>query len=293
MGRDKKINSPIDLINLLTVIFTLVVLLIHQSNYVFDIVPNFFHPLLQINLPFLGSFTFAVAGFIFLSGYKLASSPQYSFVQFWQRRFFRIYPLYLLAVLLFALLINRHSTPANIILHLLSLQSLFPRLFGDNFLTLYFIGLLFLFYLDYSLTARLLSRPLIFLSVQLLIFGLSLGLHFANFFNLTLFDVTFFSYFWFFIIGIFSAHYFPLPRRVGSVPLWFSVLVNNLAIASYPVYLFHRVYWQIISNLIHGQPLLQWCLTVPIGFPLLFVVGLVIQKKYNHLVSSLSLVNGD
>jgi peptidoglycan/LPS O-acetylase OafA/YrhL len=107
----------------------------------------------------------AVGGFFFLSGLKLTQSKSNTpFGAFIKNRFFRIYLLYFLAVICYSIIvypyINFGRFPSfNIaIIHALGLQSVLPNFFGRNYLTLWFISNLFLCYIFFLLTRKLVRK---------------------------------------------------------------------------------------------------------------------------------------
>ncbi|GEM_PF-2076416 len=188
------------LVDFLNVLFAAVVLYLHHVSYT-----HYYLPYVKAWHVFL--VFFSVGGFIFFSAYKLTQSKRAdSFSAFWKNRFIRIIPLYWLAVFAFQFIIynNQPSLP-TVIKHLLGLQMVFPKMFDGLFQTLYFVGLLFLFYIFFSLTKRLLHRPRRFLlvaaGVYLTIFGLKMLIPERNIF----FDDAVLNYFPIFVAGMMAA----------------------------------------------------------------------------------------
>ncbi|NMC36091.1 acyltransferase [Candidatus Beckwithbacteria bacterium] len=150
-------HSKSEAINILTSLLIFCVLFLHRGFYTMKFIS-------VSNFGFNALAYFAVGGFIFLSGYKLTKSKlQNSFTAFWKNRFTRIYPLYLLAIISYVLIIYSTASWQEIVKHLLLIQIFIPHLLGQNFLTLYFVGLIFAYYLFFSLTKSLLKKPLLFL----------------------------------------------------------------------------------------------------------------------------------
>jgi peptidoglycan/LPS O-acetylase OafA/YrhL len=302
-GHKSDKTNTLDFANALTAVCILSVLLIHYDNYTLNIFPFFFNDFFHITLPKIGFFWSTLVGFSFLSGYKLTLSknPQ-SFKEFWLRRFIRVYPLYLIAVILFALLVHPHSSPGSIIVHILALQGLFPDLFGSSFLTLHYIGILFLYYLAYQLTHQYLKQPKQYLMAHLVILVFSFALHLWKPLGYTLFDIRYFLYYPFFVAGVFCAlsrktihsfftrifHFLSFPW-LSQTRTWQFIVgtTNNSALATYPIFLFHRPFWQTIINLVPERQMLQWLLVVVFGFPALFIGGYFIQISYNKIIDKI------
>lgn len=159
-GKKRNVDIKLDPVVLLNVIFVLIVLALHHSNYTYD----YIWPLRHFNIHKYMQ-KLAVGGFLFLSGYKLTASkkliPPLSFLA---NRFVRIYPPYFLALI-------AHSFTAypqeygelpsinNFLFHASLLQSLSPGLAGGNYLTLWFVSVLLFCYLFFIGTRRLLDNP--------------------------------------------------------------------------------------------------------------------------------------
>ncbi|MEM6868745.1 MAG: acyltransferase [Cyanobacteria bacterium P01_F01_bin.3] len=161
--RDSRVQQravrPINPVALLTAAFLLTVLLLHHGSYTHDYIWR----LRQIEVnKYLQQM--AVGGFLFLSGYKLMlSKAEVSPKAFWQNRFVRIYPPYLLAVIAYSFtdyVYRQESLPSlwNFLLHASLLQSLLPHLLGESYRTLWFVSLLFCCYVFFIATRRLVTR---------------------------------------------------------------------------------------------------------------------------------------
>lgn len=126
-------------------------------------------PLYSLNLYFQ---KMAVGGFFFLSGLKLISSkletPLRSFIK---NRFYRIYLLYFFAVTSYSIIvypyINRGLFPdfKNAIIHALGIQSILPGIFGNDYPTLWFVSILFLCYIFFIFTRKIVINKIIFIMV--------------------------------------------------------------------------------------------------------------------------------
>ena len=146
----------IDPVILLSVIFVLIVLCLHHGSYTIDAIGTLrdYHvtKLMQ---------KFSVGGFLFLSGFKLAKSKLgVSWVQFIKSRFYRIYLLYLLAVITFSITVypysNNGTIPslANFLKHVFCLQAILPNYFQKDYLTIWFVSILFFCYIFFLLARK-------------------------------------------------------------------------------------------------------------------------------------------
>lgn len=125
-------------VDVLTALCIVLVLLLHQASYTID----FLAPIRPFMLHRVAQ-RFAVGGFLFLSGYKLATSKLRTGARaFIVNRLAKIYVVYALSIFLFAVTaypyLNNGDFPStsNILVHLLAVQSVFPNISGINFHTL-------------------------------------------------------------------------------------------------------------------------------------------------------------
>lgn len=163
-------SNRIDPVELLSAVFIVVVLFLHHRGYTTDY--SWLLPKYKITL-FLQKLS--IGGFIFLSGFKLAKSklsePARSFAI---NRFFRIYLLYLLALIVFSFTayphLNKGAFPSwpNFILHAFCIQSIVPYMIQRNYHTLWFVSILFCCYGFFVLTREALQMPYFFFVVLLI-----------------------------------------------------------------------------------------------------------------------------
>lgn len=160
-------EKDITTVEFLNSFFITVILYLHHSMY------TIYHikllPTYNLNL-FLQKM--AVGGFFFLSGLKLTQSksdtPLGSFIK---NRFFRIYLLYFLAVVSYSLIVypyinlGRFPDFKNVIVHALGIQSVLPSIFGSSYLTIWFISILFLCYLFFMFTRKIVRKNALFIFV--------------------------------------------------------------------------------------------------------------------------------
>ena len=140
---NKKINYRITLIAikrdasiyLLHTVFIFIILFLHHWGYT----ENYFKLVSKYNfILFLQKLS--VGGFFFLSGYKMAkyklADPVKNFIV---NRFFRIYILYVISLVLFSFTayphLNNGDLPSikNFLVHILCFQSILPDLFQKNY----------------------------------------------------------------------------------------------------------------------------------------------------------------
>ncbi|MFH1565454.1 MAG: acyltransferase [bacterium] len=210
MGAKKELIKTYDIVNLLIAFFVFIILYLHHRVYV-AIYDNFKNPsIFDIFLVRI-----AVGGFFFLSGYKLTKTKLAdSFVEFWKNRILRIYPLYFFSLALFTFIVyppsnnGLYPTISNFFIHALGLQVLFPNLFGNNYSTLYFVGLLFLYYFLFLIIKNRIKSADNFLIASMLIFTICFAINqVALKFSFLLFHILFFIYFYFFVFGMYFSHY--------------------------------------------------------------------------------------
>lgn len=160
-------NDKISTIEFLNTFFILMVLYLHHTMYTkynIKLLPEY-----NLNL-YLQKM--AVGGFLFLSGFKLTCSKiDDSFGSLFKNRFFKIYIPYLLAVICYSVIVfpyvslGKFPNYKNIFIHILGIQSIFPEIFGKQYLTLWFISILFICYAFFLLTRKIIIRGNIFIII--------------------------------------------------------------------------------------------------------------------------------
>lgn len=265
--------------------------------------------------------------FVFISGYLLAInnsviSNKAGMIFFAKKRFFRLYPLYFFALLLFWLC--SFMSVKSLIVQALLLN----MLIGKSIPTLWFISLICFYYLlfpfmmlNYSLKRTLLmiataipAMLLLHITTGLIdirlivylpsfVFGVIAGKHnlldkFQHFNTIVLATLSIFI--------LFSCLYLEFPDSqwrnfnqvlfmLAGIPasIWLAgklaihsskYLYRNLAYASFCMYLFHRVIYFMLTNIYHtpSQPLMFAYLFFG-GVPLIYIVSFLVQKKYDNL----------
>ncbi len=187
-------------LDILRALGTLVIVFHHLPDYAgnfYDL--EFFGIPLDLSYVNVVNTYFGLGIFVFVSGFVLSFSyPRVErFASFFVRRMIRIMPLYLVALAIFALTFQKLSGPETVI-HALGLHiALAPRL-ADPMPTLWFVGLIVLFYLFFALlmlrdrgTRGIILFSLSFLGVMIVV---------RVFLNIV--EYRFFNYFPIFVAGI-------------------------------------------------------------------------------------------
>lgn len=173
---------------------------------------------LQMSLKFLQPYIgcFIIGAFIFLAGYLSAVTikkyPKPDRFRYLKTRFLRIYPPYLVALVLFILLLEVQVTLRELIVHILGLQILLAPLVGTPIFTLWFVGMIMLFFYQFFfLQLKLESMSGLVLSIML-IYGGSVILN--SWFQL--FEFRYFIFFPIFAVGILCERTNILPVLMAS-----------------------------------------------------------------------------
>lgn len=221
-------------IDLLRTIAILCIIVTHYNNYALYSVNHFYNYRLYLIL--IG--VIGVAIFFFESGY-LAHSKFNNIAsikdvyKFYRGKFIRIYPLYILFILL-SLLQDKnytHYDSFTILAHILGLHALFSPAFIHEYISIsWFVGVIILYYLVYPLIilySKTVRSLILFSSLLFIIFFL---LRLA--FNLV--DGMFFQYYFVFFAGVIANHknVFENKKIKAMLPYIYLVLIFALAIYS-------------------------------------------------------------
>jgi len=201
--------------------FALVLLFLHHGG-IYGI------EVLQMSIKFLQPYIgcFIVGAFIFLAGYLSAVTikkyPKPDRFRYLKSRFLRIYPPYLVALVLFILLLEVQVSLPELIVHILGLQVLLAPLVGTPIFTLWFVGMILLFFYQFFfLQLKFESISGLALSI-ILILGGSIILN--NWFQLL--EFRYFFFFPIFAVGI-------LCERINILPVLMTsrfMLIDKLII---------------------------------------------------------------
>lgn len=198
----------LDFMRALAIIF---IIITHTAGYLKN------DSAIQFFSPYFASF--GVGVFIFISGYVLylnnnSMSSRKDIVIFLKKRVIRIFPLYFLALIVFFVLYGIMipiAAPSfvytkevmdfefwNMVIHFLGLQIFLSPAYAIPILTLYYVGLIAVYYCIYPFLISISKNFRQLLLFASLIFGLFLSLRLA--FNII--DNYFFKYYFVFISGI-------------------------------------------------------------------------------------------
>ncbi|MFW9827725.1 MAG: acyltransferase family protein [Candidatus Thorarchaeota archaeon] len=156
----------------------------------------------------------AMGSFVFVSGFGLYLNPNNrklnsskKIFSFLKKRFIRIFPLYWIAIILFLLFVGFPGySPLYLMYHFFGLQMIVAPHFGGPMLTLWFIGLIVIYYLIYLILNTLGSIKLIIpASILFLFFLVFLSGAFG------LIEDRIFLYYSLFILGIIAASIYTSP----------------------------------------------------------------------------------
>ena len=201
----------IDMLRILSIL--MVVVLIHiPLSYAY----NFYLDLDQFGVFFVNNVGIYVSmgTFVFVSGFGLYLNPNNrnldsskKILTFLKERFIRIFPLYWIAIILFLFFVGYLGIdPLYLIYHFFGLQIIVAPYFGPPMLTLWFIGIIVIYYLIYIFLNLVGSMkwtiPISFAVLFLFVF-------FNGVFGLV--ENRFFLYYFLFIAGIIASHIYTSP----------------------------------------------------------------------------------
>ena len=211
-------KNQISELNLLRILSCLiVVMLIHiPNNYAYNYYIEI-GGLARLRMHTFGIFV-AMGSFVFISGFTLTlkmgkpkEKPPQSVGSFLMSRFTRIFPLYLLALIVFLFLfdyVDFLGIP-YIISHFFGMQMVFSPIGGDPIWTLWFVGIILIYYLTF----------LVFRAVKSLIYIIPIAIGFLALFGtlnifLDLFEPRVIMYYLLFIVGIIMGKVYMSPAGV-------------------------------------------------------------------------------
>ena len=261
----------IDLLRIISIM--IVVLMIHiPNNYGYnfyielDRYTGFFLHTLGIDIA-LGSFTFLSGFGLYVQKSNREINSSEKLFAFLRKRFLRIYPLYWIALILFFIFFDFYwgMNVVYLVAHFLGLQMIVAPSFSSPIWTLWFIGIIVIYYLIFILLSYLGSIRKI-IPASLIILAFFLFLHF----NFNLVEYRFFVYYPTFILGIITAeiyispylsktkenitnihHLIPLIIIICSVIIGW-ILYTSLARLTYLTYL--RTYrTQFLGSIVNQQ----------------------------------------
>ncbi|TFG02158.1 MAG: hypothetical protein EU542_05565 [Promethearchaeota archaeon] len=233
----------LDILRIVSIL--IVVVLIHIPN---DYAYSFYiglDPYIGFLLHTLG-IDIAMGSFVFISGFGLYLNKNNRNIntlskasKFLKKRFLRIFPLYWIALILFIFFLEyTELDPLYLISHFFGMQMIVAPLYSPPILTMWFIGIIVLYYLIFLLLSSLGSiKRIIPASLIILFFFVFLNVFFG------LVEYRFFTYYLLFILGIIAAHlygshqYNQLKEKINklnkSAPLILALLISFLSLVIY------------------------------------------------------------
>ena len=224
----------------------------------------------------------AMGSFVFLSGFGLYLNKNNRNINtfenlsaFLKKRFLRIFPLYWIALFLFIIYYYYFNFEEfldfnflYIIAHIFGMQIIVAPILGPPILTLWFIGIIVIFYLIFIILSYTGSIKRIIPTSIVILFLFA----FLNIFT-GLVEYRFFYYYLIFIMGIIAANIYTSPQynkikerlknRQKLIPL---VLTLCVAAISFVIYLNLTRLWYTSFNLRYGTVHLMWILDQQPGF---------------------------
>lgn len=232
-------------VNLLTTISIFLILLVHIDEYV-DLSTR------KVTLLPLHGFyvpVFAVGAFVFLSGFKLInSSSNRTAGLFLINRFLRIFPLFYLSYAMYRIFMNTTLTPLRFVAFLGGAHLLFPRLLGNDIPSLWFIGLIGIYYLLFFPLRKHIGKTGSFLLVSAAVYLVLLLLQVGTETTGNILEPRVALYFPYFAAGILAGSRYrklkPLiPFLIVLVPGLLSVIIAGLGLAPWIT-----EYWIMFHN---------------------------------------------
>ena len=188
----------------------------------------------------------AMGSFVFISGFGLylhknnRNLNKISNVsKFLKKRFLRIFPLYWIALILIIFFLEyTNLDPLYLVAHFFGMQMIVAPLYSPPILTMWFIGIIVIYYLIFLLLNSLGSiKRIIPASLGILFLFVILNVFFG------LIEYRFFTYYLLFILGIIAAHFYDSPQynrlkeRINRLskfaPLILSLVVSLLSLFIY------------------------------------------------------------
>jgi peptidoglycan/LPS O-acetylase OafA/YrhL len=236
---------------------------------------------------------FGVSVFFFISGFLISfrenlNDPLTPY-DYLKKRFFRIIPLYYVA--LFTIILFdyfdigsnwiRNLSLSNIIVHILVLQVFFPKFIID---ALWFVSALLLCEIIYVVGKNLFKNILHFTVVIIIIN--SFILFFSR--NGLMAPEMSLDYFIIFFIGVFlgmiwNSNPIKFKGLIPSIPR----ILSKMSYASYSAFLFHILILAIIGQWYTNLQLSDFTLYMIISLPIIFAISYSIQFGLDKLISTI------
>ena len=233
----------LDILRIVSIL--IVVVLVHiPNNYAYS-----FYMDLDPYIGFLlhtSGIEVAMGSFVFISGFGLYLNKNNRNLntlsktsKFLKKRFLRIFPLYWIALTLFIFFLEYTDiNPLYLIAHFFGMQMIVAPLFSPPILTMWFVGIIVVYYLIFLVLSSLGSiKRIIPVSLLILFFFAFLNVFFG------LIEYRFFTYYLIFILGITAAQFYDshqynkLKERIirlnKFIPLILAFLISFLSLLIY------------------------------------------------------------
>lgn len=178
----------------------------------------------------LGAFTFMAA---YLLPPSFLESHRGKFIPFWKAKFFRIYIPYVIALILFILFLEVEVGRRDLAIHLMGVQMIFAPRVLEPVMTLWYVGMLLVYYLIFTITLKYAKGIIGLVFVTLIVYSLSYYLHL----RWQLFEFRYFYYFFVFGVGILCNKLNCLNSLSSSKYF----LLDKLIFLILAVYIFERI----------------------------------------------------
>jgi len=291
----------LDILRIVSIL--IVVVLIHIPN---DYAYSFYmglDPYIGFLLHTLG-IDIAMGSFVFISGFGLYLNKNNRNIntlskasKFLKKRFLRIFPLYWIALILFIFFLEyTELDPLYLIAHFFGIQMIVAPLYSPPILTMWFIGIIVIYYLIFLLLSSLGSiKRIIPASLVILFFFVFLNVFFG------LIEYRFFSYYLLFILGIIAAQlydsrqYNQLKEKINKlnkfIPLFLALIISFLSLGLYlnlSQYCFNTFNSEfgtaILPIILDQDPDILISITLFLLFDLLIIFYLIFSLSLFHFV---------
>jgi hypothetical protein len=233
----------LDILRIISIL--IVVVLIHIPN---DYAYSFYMDL----DPYIGfllhtsGIDIAMGSFVFISGFGLylnednrninTSRKAFTFLK---KRFVRIFPLYWVALILFIFFLGyTNLDPLYLLAHFFGMQMIVAPLYSPPILTMWFIGIIVIYYLIFLVLSFLGSiKRIIPASIVILLLFACLNIFYG------LMEYRFFTYYLIFVLGILAAHiysstqYSHLKEKIikihKTIPLIIAFVITSFGLLIY------------------------------------------------------------
>jgi peptidoglycan/LPS O-acetylase OafA/YrhL len=269
---ENKRLPELDILRIISIL--IVVILIHIPN-------NYAYPFFIVYSPYGGfllhtlGIHVAMGSFVFLSGFGLylnknnrninSTSKLFAFLK---KRVLRIFPLYWIALILFIIFLGYLDMDFFFLLaHFFGMQMIVAPIYGWPILTLWFIGIIVIYYLIFivlSFTGSI--KRLIPTSLVILFLFAILNIYTG------LVEYRFFYYYLFFILGIISANIYTssqytqikdfLKKKHKYFPL---IIAFGISLLSFVIYIILTQFCFSYFNSEYGTPHLRFILDLQPG----------------------------